>query len=826
MKLEHHSDRELSVIDPAFHGKGVSGQESKRKRTDPEFVNRSYHYVSGTTPEASMAKLPFVHHSEVDDAKIYDFAGDPQNLKAKSMWGNSLNHSAYEKNIKDAGYHGYINRSHDSMGDAVALFHPIKPSHVMRKSMDLAKGKNAKEQKRKVFGSDPNGPRISEKRMKMMQAIKAYVKNKHGLNLEVASGKRDEEGNLREEKDITGQPFDVLTPAGHKAERSRQKAIDMANEAKAAVGEKGTKRVDPKPDWRSGNFETQPSPDAAIHELGHLVNEPAGQDLAAMQTRMDDEWGESQSKYGHMQQKKTAGEIQPMSLENPLRRRIGLPSTSPSKNPRPLSEHDRPVEQAVDGSGPRFTRGVKPGKNPQSVDYDRSSALMSPQNKEKLDQIDRGEVVFHPEKGWMPGTSVNAKINQRARAAANDPNPDTYFKRKDKDTLMRSEKPYNEQVEEKATEIKQRHKLPTEPTLVQKIKAIKDKYAVKMHKGDPNIAGGVATSPSAGAAMSGAFSGSTGMSGIGKAVGNLFGKSNAPHAPESPQDKAHDVAEGQPLQSALSEVHGKGKAMLQHLRNLTPRSAANRAVGADVPGVVGKSWKVPGEVPLQKDDAYGKKVLGSLSGKMFHNDAGHPDHAAFDKLDHMRASTIHTKMAGEAEARKQYPESAHHRKQAHIHRLSWKNMTSASPFIKTDTMQSKAVPPPTTPITANVQETLVPLNKEKKIEIIPHPEEVIDVEPHVIHSMKARLGSGATANTHRMLAAVKKLTSGERPMSGPAGHDPEFSAKLSGVMKKDNQTAFISQQRDLISDSKPPAPNPSVRVNINYKIPKLKAPKV
>src|SRR5690606_22451418 len=64
-----------------------------------------------------------------------------------------------------------------------------------------------------------------------------------------------------------------------------------------------------------------------------------------------------------------------------------------------------------------------------------------PANAEKLDKLLRGEIVYDADKGFQPGTSPDAKINIRAREAANEPDPDKYFARKDKDTLMRSEDP-------------------------------------------------------------------------------------------------------------------------------------------------------------------------------------------------------------------------------------------------------------------------------------------------------------------------------------------------------------------------------------------------
>lgn len=639
MKLEHYSHHAgLDVIDPKFHGTGVRGEESKRK-LEPHWQDRSYHYLAGTQPESTVGAMPHKYQSEVPDENIYDYQRDPKNLKQRSMWGPSLDRNLYEKNIKEAGYHGYINRGAPGMGTVVALFHPVKAQSVMKKSEDLSKGKNSKEQKKEIFGTDPNGPRISEKRMKMMNALKDYAKKKYGLDMEVAAGKRDASGEIRAGRGDR-KPYDVFTQKGHAQEKAHQTRLKNKNAVRVEAGQKPIKEVDPKPDWQSGKLETQPSPDAAVHEIAHLIHEKGGQDLPEMQRRMDVSWGESQKKYGHMQQKKTEGEIQPMAMENPIRRRVGLPATAPFKNPRPMSEHDRPVEQAVDNTGPRFTRGVKPGKDPKSVDYDRSSRLLSPEHKEKFDQVDRGELKFvnEPGKGWVPGTSPNAKINQRARAASKDPT------RKDAKTLMRSD---------------------------------------------------------------------------------------APHAPESPEDKAHDVIEeGQPLQSAMGEV-GKSNIgqMLAHLRTLQNkmqlRSKANEAVGADVHGKIGKSegdmkknammgygvqgaasdmqnmmkamnvlqkskWPVAGEVPPKSSLEKASPVVGQapaatnmeaykqkswkLGDKVLHNDAMHPAHKAFDMRDHQKAAMFHGKMAEQAAASGKQDLADHHKVQMNIHRKAWKQL--------------------------------------------------------------------------------------------------------------------------------------------------------
>ena len=284
------------------------------------------------------------------------------------------------------------------------------------------RGSNKRLQQAKVFGKpsdskvdkkgvahpkipDANGARTSPQRMKMMNTIRDYAEKRMGVNMTVAQGKRDESGKLKAKAPLEKEPFDVFSAKGHAEEKARNAKIKTIN----AKGGKPIKRVDPKPDHRSGNLETQPSPDAAIHEIAHEALAPKGMGIKQHQTHMDKKWGESQTKYGHMQQKKTAGELQPMAAENPIRREMGLPA---NRSAQKVSSPKKPVEQTVDGSGPRFNRGKDSQGKP--VDLMRQSKLLHPENKERIEQLRDGRLSHNGGQGIKEGTSVNAKINERA----------------------------------------------------------------------------------------------------------------------------------------------------------------------------------------------------------------------------------------------------------------------------------------------------------------------------------------------------------------------------------------------------------------------------
>lgn len=124
--LEHYTQRKLVTTDPVYHGEGISGNESKRKRNDPEnWVDRTYFYLEGTEPEAAFVGMKKYKAALPPDAKIYDMAADPDGLSVDCR--NSigyLNLSCYEKKIKDMGYFGFQNTS-SGVPNAIAIFYPL-----------------------------------------------------------------------------------------------------------------------------------------------------------------------------------------------------------------------------------------------------------------------------------------------------------------------------------------------------------------------------------------------------------------------------------------------------------------------------------------------------------------------------------------------------------------------------------------------------------------------------------------------------------------------------------------------------------------------------
>jgi hypothetical protein len=171
------------------------------------------------------------------------------------------------------------------------------------------------------------------------------------------------------------------------------------------------------------------------------------QSLSDWQKDMDAHWGNLNVKHGYKKQAQTAEEYEPTALENYYRRRAGLPThqkTASTEEENRIESEKRGKKykkpeisrtQAVDDPSKEIVQKVKvKGKDGQEKEIWLTGSMKNLTNKtrELVDQIDRGELALDPTRGFVEGTSVDAKINRRARAASQDKT------RKDANTLMRS----------------------------------------------------------------------------------------------------------------------------------------------------------------------------------------------------------------------------------------------------------------------------------------------------------------------------------------------------------------------------------------------------
>ena len=121
--VHYSSTKGIQTLDPQYYGTAAGGGESKRRDSDPDnWIDRTYYGIGDTYKKESM--LGNVKYTaKIDADKLYDFAGDPDNLHKKVEDGNELN--VYEKAISKAGYEGYyVDRP--GMGTVAAVFTPLE----------------------------------------------------------------------------------------------------------------------------------------------------------------------------------------------------------------------------------------------------------------------------------------------------------------------------------------------------------------------------------------------------------------------------------------------------------------------------------------------------------------------------------------------------------------------------------------------------------------------------------------------------------------------------------------------------------------------------
>jgi hypothetical protein len=274
-------------------------------------------------------------------------------------------------------------RAGDPMLKPGQSYEQLREAEVMKKS-----SKNKKEKRAEAFGGWHTAP-DSDQRKKQMGALEQLGRKRYGLETERSPGKPNAKG----------------------------KTID-------------------KPHLMTGKLQHIGNPDSLVHEMGHVERAPKGQSLADYQVEMDREWGVQNVKYGFKQQARAKEEYETTALEQPLRRRAGLPAhLKETSNPDPKRDF------AVDEPNKKITHEVKLPSG-RKAKLTGTSMNRSPEANTRLDQVDRGELKYSADKGWHESHDINGKINRRAREKAKDPS------RKDAKTLMRSELKPGETLED------------------------------------------------------------------------------------------------------------------------------------------------------------------------------------------------------------------------------------------------------------------------------------------------------------------------------------------------------------------------------------------
>lgn len=236
---------------------------------------------------------------------------------------------------------------------------------------------NVRQQRKKVFGSKSQPGAGTAMRDKHLAHIKQFVDKFLGLDLNPSGGKINEK-------------------TGQRRDESPKEGMD-------------------KPDWRSGKLESQWNPEAAIHEIAHLMLLPTGIGLEDGQRHMDKQYADVQRKYGYMKQKRSQGEVQPMAAEQLIRRFLGLPASQVSI---PVKSKDEPPRTSVEDPSQVIATRIKQGAdklgNDKYVDLIRQARNLHPEHRKRLEDVFTKKIKFDPDRGWIPNKqSIEAAITNR-----------------------------------------------------------------------------------------------------------------------------------------------------------------------------------------------------------------------------------------------------------------------------------------------------------------------------------------------------------------------------------------------------------------------------
>jgi hypothetical protein len=129
--LVHYSSTSgIAMSDPSRWGAAGVTQDAERERRAAGAPGRTYFGVRGVydgEPGTGISNRSFRYEARIPASKLYDFDGDPQNLKPTKGTPTEIA-TAYEKAIQDAGFSGY--RSDASIKGAVALFDAAEMTQV------------------------------------------------------------------------------------------------------------------------------------------------------------------------------------------------------------------------------------------------------------------------------------------------------------------------------------------------------------------------------------------------------------------------------------------------------------------------------------------------------------------------------------------------------------------------------------------------------------------------------------------------------------------------------------------------------------------------
>ena len=173
IKLTHYSRQEgLTELDPSYNGKGLKGQELKRKAQNPDsWVDRTYFGLSvgeegGYQAEPGL-KGGNEYTTSVDPSKLYDYKSDPLELFDVERQGEPDAVNRYEKAIKEAGFAGYWTNSGGKRGLTAALFEStaVEPNtqEQANATLSTAEGSAAAQGAKSESSSGKGGSKVQSK---------------------------------------------------------------------------------------------------------------------------------------------------------------------------------------------------------------------------------------------------------------------------------------------------------------------------------------------------------------------------------------------------------------------------------------------------------------------------------------------------------------------------------------------------------------------------------------------------------------------------------------------------------------------------------------
>jgi hypothetical protein len=304
----------------------------------------------------------------------------------------------------------------------IAADHLTEDRKYYDKLSEMEKSKNVREQRKRIFGEsgEPNPDRKASKPFyqKQAQALNRLSEKRYGMPIAEATGKF--QYTLRDVNKMRAKqgkaPITIEEARNHPDYEVANPKVTTADAEMIRLREQ---KSNPKPDWRSGQFQAQRHVGAKAHEMGHLEISPENKPIGDLQTVMDEGSSIAGSKYQGMP-KQTEYEVQPMAAEEAIRRRAGIPQFNRPQYGDPRRGHateeltEQSPERTTLDTGRKYGKRLK-DKEGKLYDLVGMSSNLSDVNRQRMKDIDEGILTFHPEHGWQQSQSPDALINLRAQ---------------------------------------------------------------------------------------------------------------------------------------------------------------------------------------------------------------------------------------------------------------------------------------------------------------------------------------------------------------------------------------------------------------------------